>query len=309
MIEKTKITNVKNIFNLTNDFDIEILEHNSPYIPEPINYYFDSETTLAILQGFKHNLKILIHGMHGSGKSSHIEQIAARLNWPTFRINLDGYITRSDLIGRDTIVIKDGMQITEFKEGVLPWALRQPMALILDEYDAGRPELMFILQRLLENNGKFTLADNNEVIIPHPQFRLFATANTLGNGDNLGLYSGTQLINQAQLDRWQMVVNLNYLEPEAELDIIISQAPFMKNDLVLTKQMVQMANLTRNGFKLANISCLMSPRTLINWANNYHYVNDLELAFKLSFLNKCNDTEKPLIVEYYQRVFNHQLSI
>ena len=270
-------------------------------------YRFDPDTTLAILAGFTHNRRVLVQGLHGTGKSTHIEQIAARLNWPCLRINLDGHISRLDLVGRDAIVLREGHQVTEFQEGVLPWALRRPMALVLDEYDAGRPEVMFVIQRLLEKDGRFTLMEQNRVIQPHPAFRLFATANTLGFGNLNGLYHGTQRLNHAQIDRWNIVAGLDYLPPEREAGVVRAQVPEAEEANVTA--MVALAGLTRAGFANGDLSTLMSPRTVISWAENLALFADPALAFRLSFLNKCEPEERPLVAEFYQRCFGEDLAI
>ncbi len=282
-------------------------EEHVPAIDE--NYHFDQETTKAIISGFTHNRRVLIQGYHGTGKSTHIEQVAARLNWPCIRINLDSHISRTDLVGRDMIVLKDGKQITEFREGILPWALARPVALVFDEYDAGRPDVMFVIQRVLEAGGKFTLLDQNRVITPHPYFRLFATSNTIGLGDSSGIYHGTQPINQGQMDRWNVVARLNYLQADDELKVIIGKVKELSGakNKDLARQMIEMAALTRHGFINGDITTVMSPRTVINWAENMIIFADIDRAFRLTFFNKCDDNEKPIIAEYYQRVFNHDL--
>jgi cobaltochelatase CobS len=269
------------------------------------NYVFDPDTTLAILAGFAFNRRVMVQGYHGTGKSTHIEQIAARLNWPCVRINLDAHISRIDLIGRDAIVLRDGLQVTEFREGLLPWALQTPTALVFDEYDAGRPDVMFVIQRVLETEGKLTLLDQNRVIRPNPWFRLFATANTVGLGDTSGLYHGTQAINQGQMDRWNLVVALNYLPAETEIDVVTKKVPGL--DAKAAADMVRVADLTRKGFISGDISTVMSPRTVISWAQNAGIFNDVGFAFRLSFLNKCDETERVLVAEYYQRVFGKDL--
>ncbi|MFO0389938.1 MAG: AAA family ATPase [Alphaproteobacteria bacterium] len=269
-------------------------------------YFFEPEATRAILAGFAHNRRVLVQGYHGTGKSTHIEQIAARLNWPCIRINLDSHISRTDLVGRDVITLKDGKQVTEFAEGILPWALSRPVALVFDEYDAGRPDVMFVIQRVLEAQGKFTLLDQNRIITPHPYFRLFATSNTVGLGDATGLYHGTQPINQGQMDRWNIVTTLNYLAPEDELKVIQSKAKEIKSKDTI-KTMIAMANLTREGFIQGDISTVMSPRTVINWAENLEIFGDVHLAFRLTFFNKCDENERATIAEYYQRCFNVNL--
>ncbi len=269
------------------------------------NYVFDPDTTLAILAGFAFNRRVMVQGYHGTGKSTHIEQVAARLNWPCVRINLDAHISRIDLIGRDAIVLRDGLQVTEFREGLLPWALQTPTALVFDEYDAGRPDVMFVIQRVLETEGKLTLLDQNRVIRPSPWFRLFATANTVGLGDTSGLYHGTQAINQGQMDRWNLVVALNYLPAPTELAIVTSKVPGLDDKTAAA--MVRVADLTRKGFIGGDISTVMSPRTVISWAQNAAIFNDIGFAFRLSFLNKCDETERVLVAEYYQRVFGKDL--
>ncbi len=281
----------------------------TPVVDE--TYQFDRATTLAILAGFEHNRRVLVQGYHGTGKSTHIEQVAARLNWACIRINMDSHISRTDLIGRDAIVLKDGKQITEFQEGIIPWALRRPVALVFDEYDAGRPDVMFVIQRILEAQGKLTLLDQNTVITPHPYFRIFATANTIGLGDATGLYHGTQPINQGQMDRWNIVTTLNYLPSEMEEKIILTKLPQMQSakHRKLVAAMVSMANLTRTGFMNGDISTVMSPRTVLSWAENYSIFADVDLAFRLSFLNKCDELERPTIAEYYQRCFDVDLMV
>lgn len=272
-------------------------------------YQFDRATTLAILAGFEYNRRVLIQGYHGTGKSTHIEQVAARLNWPCIRINMDSHISRTDLIGRDAIVLKDGKQVTAFAEGIIPWALRRPVALVFDEYDAGRPDVMFVIQRILEAQGKLTLLDQNSVITPHPYFRIFATSNTIGLGDATGLYHGTQPINQGQMDRWNIVSTLNYLPAEMEEKIVGAKLPALQNakGKKLVATMVAMANLTRAGFMNGDISTVMSPRTVITWAENTTIFGDVDMAFRLSFLNKCDEMERATIAEYYQRCFDVDL--
>ena len=268
-------------------------------------YVFDPDTTLAILAGFAFNRRVIVQGYHGTGKSTHIEQVAARLNWPCIRINLDAHISRIDLIGRDAIVLRDGLQVTEFREGLLPWALQHPVALVFDEYDAGRPDVMFVIQRVLETDGKLTLLDQNRVIRPNKSFRLFATANTVGLGDTSGLYHGTQAINQAQMDRWNIVVGLNYLPAQVEAEIVTKKT--MNGDGKMVADMVKVADLTRQGFINGDISTVMSPRTVITWAQNTAIFKDPGFAFRLSFLNRCDETERMLVAEYYQRVFGKDL--
>ena len=293
------------------DIDLKVMAFKEPneYVPSiDESYKFDKNTTLAILAGFSHNRRVMIQGYHGSGKSTHIEQVAARLNWPCIRVNLDSHISRIDLLGKDAITLKDGKQITEFKEGILPWALQTPTALVFDEYDAGRPDVMFVIQRVLEVEGKLTLLDQNKVISPHPGFRLFATANTVGLGDTSGLYHGTQQINQGQMDRWHIVSTLNYLDPELELKVVLSKVPSLddKEGLEVARNMISVANLSRQGFANGDISTLMSPRTVISWAENFKVFSDLNKSFEITFLNKCDETERVIIAEYYQRCFDSE---
>lgn len=268
-------------------------------------YRFDPSVTLALLAGFAHNRRVLLQGLHGTGKSTHIEQVAARLNWPCVRVNLDGQLSRMDLIGRDSVTLRDGLQVTEFQEGILPWAIQRPVALVLDEYDAGRPEVMFVIQRILEHEGKLTLLDQNRVITPHRWFRLFATANTVGLGNLNGLYHGAQRLNHAQIDRWNIVASLDHPLPQAEIDIVASRVPEV--DSALIASMVAVANLTRAGFRVGDLSTLMSPRTVIAWAENVAIFGDVGLAFRFSFVNKCDDAERPIVAEYFQRCFDHEL--
>ena len=300
---------VRKTFDIDVDMKVMAFKESNEYVPKIDNSYkFDRNTTLAILAGFSHNRRVMIQGYHGSGKSTHIEQVAARLNWPCIRINLDSHISRIDLLGKDAITIKDGKQITEFKEGILPWALQTPTALVFDEYDAGRPDVMFVIQRVLEVEGKLTLLDQNKVISPHAGFRLFATANTVGLGDTSGLYHGTQQINQGQMDRWHIVSTLNYLDPDLELKVVLSKVPSLDNKegLEMAKNMISVANLSRQGFANGDISTLMSPRTVISWAENYQIFNDLNKSFEITFLNKCDETERVIIAEYYQRCFDSE---
>ena len=272
-------------------------------------YVFDRETTLAILAGFAHNRRVLIQGYHGTGKSTHIEQVAARLNWPCVRVNLDSHISRIDLVGKDAIVLKDGKQVTEFREGILPWAIQHPVCLCFDEYDAGRPDVMFVIQRVLEVQGKLTLLDQNRVIRPHPSFRLFATANTVGLGDTSGLYHGTQQINQGQMDRWNIVVTLNYLTHDTEVDIVLAKSqPYRTAEGKKTiAAMVRVADMTRNAFINGDISTVMSPRTVITWAENATIFGDVGFAFRVTFLNKCDELERATVAEFYQRCFGEEL--
>ena len=293
------------------DIDLKVMAFKEPneYVPSiDESYKFDKNTTLAILAGFSHNRRVMIQGYHGSGKSTHIEQVAARLNWPCIRVNLDSHISRIDLLGKDAITLKDGKQITEFKEGILPWALQTPTALVFDEYDAGRPDVMFVIQRVLEVEGKLTLLDQNKVISPHSGFRLFATANTVGLGDTSGLYHGTQQINQGQMDRWHIVSTLNYLDPELELKVVLSKVPGLDNKegQEVARNMISVANLSRQGFANGDISTLMSPRTVISWAENFKIFSDLNKSFEITFLNKCDETERVIIAEYFQRCFDSE---
>jgi cobaltochelatase CobS len=286
-------------------------EEKTEWVPEiDEGYIFDKDTTLSILAGFNHNRRVMVQGFHGTGKSTHIEQIAARLNWPCVRINLDSHISRIDLLGKDVIKLKDGKQITEFQEGMLPWSIQNPVALVFDEYDAGRPDVMFVIQRILEVEGRLTLLDQNKVIKPHPSFRLFATTNTVGLGDVTGLYHGTQQINQGQMDRWHILSSLNYLDENQELKVVLSKVNEFdsnKNKEIL-KNMIKLANLTRSGFENGDISILMSPRTVISWAQNYKIFKDVVDSFKLTFLNKCDELEKPIIAEYFQRCFDIEIN-
>ena len=300
---------VRKTFDIDIDLKVKAFKKPNEYVPiVDESYKFDKNTTLAILAGFSHNRRVLIQGYHGSGKSTHIEQVAARLNWPCIRVNLDSHISRIDLLGKDAITLKDGKQITEFKEGILPWALQTPTALVFDEYDAGRPDVMFVIQRVLEVEGKLTLLDQNKVISPHSGFRLFATANTVGLGDTSGLYHGTQQINQGQMDRWHIVSTLNYLDPELELKVVLSKVPSLDNKegLEVAKNMISVANLSRQGFANGDISTLMSPRTVISWAENFKIFSDLNKSFEITFLNKCDETERVIIAEYYQRCFDSE---
>ena len=290
--------------------EVDAFSKKSELVPDiDRDYVFDRDTTLAILSGFSHNKKVIIHGYHGTGKSTHITQVAARLNWPCVRINLDSHISRIDLIGKDAITLKDGKQITEFKEGILPWSFQNPVALVFDEYDAGRSDVMFVLQRILESDGYFTLLDRNKVVKQNDYFRLFATANTIGLGDTTGLYTGTQQINQAQLDRWEIVSSLNYLKEDKEIEIILAKNKSLNNldGKEKVSNMVKVASLTRKGFVEGDISTVMSPRTVLNWSNNFTIFKDVGYAFRVTFLNKCDDSEKNIIAEYYQRVFGEEL--
>jgi cobaltochelatase CobS len=301
----------REVFGVDADMEVPAFSQRTEHVPEvDPTYHFDRDTTLAILAGFAFNRRVMIQGYHGTGKSTHIEQVAARLNWPCIRINLDSHISRIDLIGKDAIVLKDGKQITEFREGILPWALQHPCALVFDEYDAGRPDVMFVIQRVLEVEGKLTLLDQNRVIRPNPGFRLFATANTVGLGDTTGLYHGTQQINQGQMDRWNIVATLNYLPHGQETSIVMAKLGIDPKDRAQKKQvesMVALADLTRAGFIAGDISTVMSPRTVITWAENARIFGDVGFAFRLTFLNKCDEAERATVAEYYQRCFNEEL--
>lgn len=302
--------NVRETFGIDVDWDVPGFSEDNANVPDiDPTYKFDQETTLAILAGFIHNRRVMIQGYHGTGKSTHIEQVAARLNWACVRLNLDSHVSRVDLIGKDTITLQEGKQITKWKEGLLPWSLQNPVALVFDEYDAGRPDVMFVIQRVLESEGRLTLLDQNKVIRPHPAFRLFATSNTIGLGDTTGLYHGTQQINQGQMDRWNVVTTLNYLPHDTEAGIVLAKIPQLDNtegkDTI--SKMVTLADLTREGFVNGDLSTLMSPRTVIAWAENMLIFNDRDLAFRLSFLNKCDEAERPIIAEYYQRCFGIEL--
>ena len=290
--------------------EVPAFDEPTDYVPDmDETYVFDRETTAAILAGFAHNRRVMIQGYHGTGKSTHIEQVAARLNWPCIRINLDSHISRIDLVGKDAIVLKEGKQVTEFREGLLPWALQTPTALVFDEYDAGRPDVMFVIQRVLEVEGRLTLLDQNRVIHPHPAFRLFATANTVGLGDTTGLYHGTQQINQGQMDRWNIVVTLNYLPHDVETEIVLNKVPAWQTEdgKKTVSQMVRVADLTREGFIAGDISTVMSPRTVLTWAQNAQIFNDMGFAFRVSFLNKCDEAERAIVAEYYQRCMGSDL--
>ena len=301
-----KMVKARDLFGIDTDMEIPAFSEADERVPDlDPAYVFDADTTLAVLAGFAHNRRVMVQGYHGTGKSSHIEQVAARLNWPCIRINLDAHISRIDLVGRDAIVLKDGQQVTEFREGLLPWALQTPTALVFDEYDAGRPDVMFVIQRVLETEGKLTLLDQNRVIRPNKYFRMFATANTVGLGDTSGLYHGTQQINQGQMDRWNIVVTLNYLPAATEAKVVLSKVSDTPEDIV--QKMIKVADLSRQGFVNGDISTVMSPRTVISWAQNAAIFNDFGFAFRLSFLNKCDEAERQLVAEYYQRVFGKDL--
>ena len=301
---------VRQSFGIDSDLQVPGFSQATEYVPEVDDAYrFDRDTTLAILAGFAYNRRVMIQGYHGTGKSTHIEQVAAHLNWPCVRVNLDSHISRIDLIGKDAIVLRDGKQVTEYREGMLPWALQHPVALVFDEYDAGRPDVMFVIQRVLEVEGRMTLLDQNKVIRPHPSFRLFSTANTVGLGDTSGLYHGTQQINQGQMDRWNIVAQLNYLEHDAEVEIVLAKCPEYQSEegRKTLSRMVSLADLSRSGFVAGDISTVMSPRTVITWAENARIFGDLGFAFRLTFLNKCDEAERSIIAEYYQRCFGVEL--
>jgi cobaltochelatase CobS len=297
-------------FGVESDMKVPAFSKKTEYVPELDDAYrFDPQTTLAILAGFAHNRRVMVQGYHGTGKSTHVEQVAARLNWPLIRINLDSHVSRIDLVGKDAIVLKEGKQVTEFREGMLPWALQRPVAICFDEYDAGRPDVMFVIQRVLEASGKLTLLDQNRVITANPCFRLFSTTNTIGLGDTTGMYHGTQQINQAQMDRWSVVATLNYLDHDVEADIVTAKAP--SYDTPEGKRtimaMVRVADMTRNAFMNGDISTVMSPRTVITWAQNAEIFGDVGLAFRMTFLNKCDELERPTVAEFYQRAFGADL--
>ncbi|GBD42092.1 Aerobic cobaltochelatase subunit CobS [bacterium HR39] len=301
---------VRKTFGIDVDLQVRGFSKRTDYVPDlDPSYRFDRDTTLAILAGFMYNRRVLIQGYHGTGKSTHIEQVAARLNWPCIRVNLDSHISRIDLVGKDAIVLREGKQVTEYREGILPWSVQRPVALVFDEYDAGRPDVMFVIQRVLEAQGRMTLLDQNRVIRPHPSFRLFATANTVGLGDPSGLYHGIQQINQAQMDRWSIVVQLNYLPHEAECGIVLAKVPEYDTPegRRTVSRMVEVAALTRRGFMNGDISSVMSPRTVITWAENARIFGDVGLAFRLTFLNKCDEAERHIVAEYYQRCFGEDL--
>ena len=301
---------VRQVFGIDSDMEVPAFSESEDHVPDTDEAYrFDHDTTLAILAGFAHNRRVMIQGYHGTGKSTHIEQVAARLNWPCIRINLDSHISRIDLIGKDAIVLRDGQQVTEFREGILPWAVQNPAALVFDEYDAGRPDVMFVIQRVLEVEGKLTLLDQNRVIRPNPYFRLFSTTNTIGLGDTTGLYHGTQQINQGQMDRWNIVATLNYLPHDKELEIVLSKVPSYnsKEGREMVSAMVEVADLTRAGFINGDISTVMSPRTVMTWAENTEIFGDKAFAFRLTFLNKCDEVERPVVAEYYQRCIGEEL--
>jgi len=301
---------VRECFAIDSDMRVPAFSHANDYVPvrDP-DYLFDCQTTLAILAGFAFNRRVMVSGYHGTGKSTHIEQVASRLNWPCVRVNLDSHVSRIDLVGKDAIVVKDGMQVTEFKDGILPWAYQHNVALVFDEYDAGRPDVMFVIQRVLESSSRLTLLDQSRVISPHPSFRLFATANTVGLGDTTGLYHGTQQINQAQMDRWSIVTTLNYLPHDNEVEIVLAKAAHFRSTegRETVSRMVRVADMTRAAFINGDLSTVMSPRTVITWAENAHIFNDVGFAFRLTFLNKCDELERATVAEFYQRAFGEDL--
>ncbi|MBB6260821.1 cobaltochelatase CobS [Paenochrobactrum gallinarii] len=301
---------VREVFGIDSDLQVPAFSMRDPNVPDiDPDYLFDKQTTLAILAGFAYNRRVMVSGYHGTGKSTHIEQVAARLNWPCIRVNLDSHVSRIDLVGKDAIVVKDGMQVTEFKDGILPWAYQRNVALVFDEYDAGRPDVMFVIQRVLEASGRLTLLDQSRVINPHPSFRLFATANTVGLGDTTGLYHGTQQINQAQMDRWSIVTTLNYLPHDNETAIILAKAKHYQNEegRDIVNKMVRVADMTRQAFINGDLSTVMSPRTVITWAENAAIFNDVGFAFRVTFLNKCDELERAIVAEFYQRAFGAEL--
>ncbi|MRX49335.1 cobaltochelatase subunit CobS [Paracoccus sp. S-4012] len=306
----TEEIDLREVFGLESDMKVKGFAARAERVPDiDPTYKFDPDTTLAILAGFAYNRRVMIQGYHGTGKSTHIEQVAARLNWPCVRVNLDSHISRIDLIGKDAIKLVDGKQVTQFHEGILPWALRNPVAIVFDEYDAGRPDVMFVIQRVLEHDGRLTLLDQNEIITPHPSFRLFATANTVGLGDTTGLYHGVQQINQAQMDRWSLVATLNYLSHDAEVAIVLAKVPQMNTEKgrATISRMVTLADLTRTAFMQGDLSTVMSPRTVITWAQNARIFDDLGYAFRVTFLNKCDELERQTVAEFYQRLFDAEL--
>ena len=298
------------VFGIDSDLKVPAFSESDEHVPEvDAVYRFNPDVTLAILAGFMQNRRVMVQGLHGTGKSTHIEQVAARLNWPCVRVNLDGHITRLDLVGKDAVVLRDGQQVTQFQPGIVPWALQRPIARVFDEYDAGRPDVMFVIQRLLERDGKFTLMDQNQVLTPHPYFRLFATANTVGLGNLNGLYHGAQRLNHAQIDRWNIVASLNYLPADEEVAIVQARVPALATEpgTQLVRSMVAVAELTRKGFAAGDMSTLMSPRTVITWAENLEIFRDAGLAIRLSFVNTCDEAERSVVAEYFQRCFDREL--
>ena len=309
-LRPTNMVSVRDLFGIDTELKVPAFAERDEHVPDvDTEYRFNPAVTLALLAGFSRDRRVMVQGLHGTGKSTHIEQVAARLNWPCVRVNLDGHVSRLDLVGKDAVVLREGQQVTEFQAGIVPWSLQRPMALIFDEYDAGRPDVMFVIQRILERDGKFTLMDQNRVLTPNPYFRLFATANTVGQGNLNGLYHGAQRLNHAQIDRWNIVVALNYLERKEEVAIVTARVPAYADaagqDMV--NAMVSVAELTRQGFRVGDLSTLMSPRTVITWAENVEIFRDPGLAFKLSFVNKCDESERPIVAEYFQRCFHREL--
>ena len=309
-LKPDRMLSVSEMFGIDSDLMVPAFSERQDHVPEvDAVYRFNPDVTLAILAGFTRDRRVMVQGLHGTGKSTHIEQVAARLNWPCVRLNLDGHISRLDLVGKDAVVLRDGKQVTEFQEGIVPWSLQRPVALIFDEYDAGRPDVMFVIQRILERDGKFTLMDQNKVLRPHPFFRLFATANTVGLGNLNGLYHGVQRLNHAQIDRWNIVASLNYLPADEEIAIVQARVPSLADapGRNMVEAMVAVANLTRKGFAAGDLSTLMSPRTVITWAENLDIFRDPALAFRLSFVNKCDEAERPVVAEFFQRCFDQEL--
>jgi cobaltochelatase CobS len=309
-LSPTNMLSVREVFGIDTELKVPAFAERDEHVPEiDTSYRFNPAVTLALLAGFSRDRRVMVQGLHGTGKSTHIEQVAARLNWPCVRVNLDGHVSRLDLVGKDAVVLREGQQVTEFQEGIVPWSLQRPMALIFDEYDAGRPDVMFVIQRILERDGQFTLMDQNRVLRPNPYFRLFATANTVGQGNLNGLYHGAQRLNHAQIDRWNIVVALNYLERKEEVAIVTARVPAYADAAgqEMINAMVAVADLTRQGFRVGDLSTLMSPRTVITWAENVEIFRDPGLAFKLSFVNKCDESERPIVAEYFQRCFLREL--
>ena len=306
-----RVVGVREVFGIDSSLKVPAFAERDEHVPEvDTAYRFNPDVTLALLAGFAHNRRVLVQGLHGTGKSTHIEQVAARLNWPCVRVNLDGHVSRLDLIGRDAVVLREGRQVTEFQEGIVPWALQRPVALVFDEYDAARPDVMFVIQRVLDRDGQLTLLDQNRVLRPHPAFRLFATANTVGQGNLNGLYYGAQRLNHAQIDRWNIVATLNFLPRDEEVAIVQARVAALAGDAqrALVERMVAVAELTRRGFATGDLSTLMSPRTVITWAENLDIFRDVGTAFALSFANKCEDAERPIVAEYFQRCFDRELA-
>ena len=309
-LKPDRLVAVRDVFGFASDLKVPAFGERDDHVPDiDAAYRFNPQVTLAILAGFMHNRRVMVQGLHGTGKSTHIEQVAARLNWPCVRVNLDGHLSRLDLVGKDAVVLRNGQQVTEFQPGIVPWALQRPVALVFDEYDAGRPDVMFVIQRLLERDGKFTLMDQNRVLTPHPSFRLFATSNTVGLGNLNGLYHGAQRLNHAQIDRWNIVATLNYLPRDEEVAIVQARVPGLADaaGTALVSSMVAVAELTRKGFAAGDVSTLMSPRTVISWAENLEVFREPGLAFRYSFVNKCDEAEWPVVAEYFQRCFDREL--